>query len=48
MLGAWVHPRRLVSRGQAENGVSDEKIMDGAGLQQEEAVAVALADAMLS
>ena len=34
-------------RGQTENSVGDKKTMDGAGLQQEEAVAVTLADSML-
>ena len=48
MLGMRVHPRRLVMGRKTEDCVGDEKIMGGAGFQQEESIAVSLTCAVLS
>ena len=48
MLGAGVHPGCLVTVGDTEEGVSDEKTMGGTELKKELTVAVALDNALRS
>lgn len=47
MLGTRVHPRRLITGRKTKDCVSDEKTMGGTSFQQEESVAVTLANSVL-
>ena len=48
MLGAWVHPGRLVSCWKAEDGVCDQQAVLGTSLEKEKTVAVKFSNSMMS